>query len=114
MRKNPKTETSNDQALERAAHFFKALAHPARLAILKKLAAENTCNNGQLVEELPLARTTVFQHLKVLKEAGLIQGTVEGPHTCYCLNRASFREAKAAMAPYLELDEQAGGENYHC
>ncbi|GMQ82220.1 MAG: metalloregulator ArsR/SmtB family transcription factor [Rhodothermia bacterium] len=68
------------------AESARALGHPGRLAILEVLAHRNTCNCGELVDELPLAQATVSQHLKVLKSAGLIQGTIEGPRTCYCID----------------------------
>ncbi|MDF2999787.1 MAG: transporter related protein, partial [Xanthobacteraceae bacterium] len=66
---------------------LRALAHPARLAILRALAAADRCQCGQIVRGLTLAQSTVSQHLKVLKEAGLITGTIEGPRSCYCLDR---------------------------
>ncbi len=77
---------SFDEKLMQRAKMFKALAHPARLAILKYLAEIKTCITGDIAEELPLSRTTVNQHLKELRDAGLIQGTVEGVKTNYCLN----------------------------
>lgn len=75
------------------ASLARALGHPARLAILRVLAARDACVCGEIVDELPLAQSTVSQHLKVLKEAGLIQGTVDGPRTCYCLDRAAVAAA---------------------
>lgn len=75
----------NDELIEQAA-MFKALSHPARLQILQFLASTNSCITGDISDELPLGRTTVNQHLKELKEAGLIQGHVEGVKTNYCLN----------------------------
>jgi DNA-binding transcriptional ArsR family regulator len=72
------------------AVFAKALAHPARIAILKVLAEHDECICGQIVEMLPLAQSTVSQHLKELKEAGLILGEVDGPRSCYCINWKSF------------------------
>ncbi len=68
------------------ARCLKALAHPARLAIVRLLAERDECVCGDIVEDLPLAQSTVSQHLKALKEAGLIQGTVDGPSVCYCLD----------------------------
>jgi ArsR family transcriptional regulator, arsenate/arsenite/antimonite-responsive transcriptional repressor len=68
------------------AAYAKALAHPARIVILRELAKRGTCICGEIVEVLPLAQSTVSQHLKALKEAGLIEGEVEGPRSCYCLN----------------------------
>lgn len=78
--------------LQGCAELYKALAHPARLAILKYLAVTKTCITGDLAYELPLGRTTVNQHLKELKDAGLIVGTIEGVKTCYCLNLDKIRE----------------------
>lgn len=72
------------------AAFAKALAHPARIAILKILAEQNECICGKIVEVLPLAQSTVSQHLKELKNAGLIDGTVDGPKSCYCINWKAF------------------------
>lgn len=68
------------------ATMAKAIAHPARIAILQALLKKNTCVCGSLVEELGLAQATISQHLKELKNAGLIQGNVEGTSVCYCIN----------------------------
>ncbi len=74
------------------AEFAKALAHPARIAILKMLAQHNGCICGEIVEVLPLAQSTVSQHLKELKNARLIDGTVDGPRSCYCINWKAFEK----------------------
>lgn len=74
------------------AAFAKALSHPARIAILKALAQKNECICGELVDVLPLAQSTVSQHLKELKNAGLINGTVDGPRSCYCINWKAFEK----------------------
>jgi ArsR family transcriptional regulator len=74
------------QEEQELAEFAKALAHPARIAILKVLARRNECICGEIVEILPLAQSTVSQHLKELKNAGLINGSVDGPRSCYCIN----------------------------
>ena len=87
--------------LQECARMFKALAHPARLAILKYLAATRACITGDLADELPLGRTTVNQHLKELKAAGLIQGTTEGAKTCYCLNLKKIMKLKAISETFL-------------
>lgn len=87
----PKT-TSFTRKEQDLAAFAKALAHPARIAILKILAAQNECICGEIVEVLPLAQSTVSQHLKELKEAGLINGTVDGPKSCYCINWKAFEK----------------------
>ncbi|GIV61401.1 MAG: hypothetical protein KatS3mg044_0267 [Rhodothermaceae bacterium] len=96
-----KTEAFAKADVELAA-LAKALAHPARLAILRALASMQTCICGDLVEVLPLAQATVSQHLKVLKEAGLIIGEVEGPRVCYCLDVRALRRARAAFEAFFE------------
>src|SRR6187397_2030017 len=79
------------------ADLAKALAHPARIAILKVLAQHNECICGEIVEILPLAQSTVSQHLKALKDAGLISGTVEGTNSCYCIDWKAFSAFKEAF-----------------
>lgn len=79
------------------AAFAKALSHPARIAILKVLADRNECICGEIVEALPLAQSTVSQHLKELKNAGLIKGTIEGPKTCYCINWETLQQFSGAF-----------------
>ena len=74
------------------AEIAKALSHPARIAILKVLAQKNECICGEIVDVLPLAQSTVSQHLKELKNAGLIEGTVDGPRSCYCINWKEFEK----------------------
>ncbi len=76
----------------RIAGYASALGHPARIAIMEHLLRVNACICGDLVNELPLSQPTVSQHLKKLKEAGLIQGTIEGNAVCYCINPVSLRE----------------------
>ena len=68
------------------AVFAKALSHPARIAILKLLAQKSECICGEIVEVMPLSQSTVSQHLKELKIAGLIEGSIDGPRSCYCIN----------------------------
>ena len=74
------------------AAFAKAMSHPARISILKILAQRNECICGEIVDVLPLAQSTVSQHLKELKEAGLINGSVDGPRSCYCINWKAFEK----------------------
>ena len=76
------------------AKYAKALAHPARIAILQYLARQQSCVCGDIVEELPLSQSTVSQHLKELKEAGLIKGEIEGVKTCYCIDEKEWKMAK--------------------
>lgn len=78
----------------RLAELAKALSHPARIAILKMLATKNSCICGEIVDELPLAQATVSQHLKELKNVGLIKGEIDGPKVCYCLNEDGIKELR--------------------
>jgi predicted transcriptional regulator len=73
------------------AQLLKAMAHPARVAILQRILQSNTCICGDLVEELGLAQATISQHLKELKNAGIIQGTIEGVSVCYCINPETWK-----------------------
>jgi DNA-binding transcriptional ArsR family regulator len=77
------------------AIVLKALGHPARIAIMNYLTKMNECICGDLVNELPLAQPTISQHLKELKNAGLIQGTIEGTSICYCINPDGFEKVKS-------------------
>ena len=79
------------------AVLAKALAHPARVRILRFLAAKTGCICGEIVDELDLAQSTVSQHLKVLKEAGLVQGSIDGPRVCYCLEPRTMRRLRALI-----------------
>src|SRR5215831_15754152 len=74
------------------ANFAKAIAHPARIAILKMLAQRNECICGEIVDVLPLAQSTISQHLKELRMAGLVNGTTDGPRSCYCINWKAFEK----------------------
>ena len=94
------SETNLNQ--EQIARFAKAMGHPTRIAILQFLAKQSTCYFGDIHEELPIAKATVSQHLKELKEAGLIQGEVETPKVKYCINREKWRLAKALFAEFFE------------
>lgn len=94
----------------RLAAVAKALAHPARVEILTTLAARGTCVCGEIVDVLPLAQATVSQHIKVLREAGLVRGTADGARQCYCLDRealADAGEAFAALFRQFETDDAA-------
>lgn len=87
---------------EQVARFAKAMGHPARIAILQFLARQRTCYFGDIHVELPIAKATVSQHLKELKDAGLIQGEVETPKVKYCINRENWRLAKALFAEFFD------------
>lgn len=82
----------------RIARYARALAHPARVAILRILIRQQACICGDIVDVLPLSQSTVSQHLKELKEAGLIRGDVDGVRVCYCINEEAWSEAKESFA----------------
>ncbi len=85
------------EADEELASLAKALGHPARVQILRLLARREACICGDIVDELPLAQSTVSQHLKVLKESGLIRGDIDGPRVCYCVEPRVLRRLKALV-----------------
>ena len=95
---NPSTQDNVTAFDEELAAMARALSHPARVAIVRHLAEAGTCICGQIVEVRPLAQATVSQHLKVLKEAGLVQGEVDGPRTCYCVAPAGLKRFKELVA----------------
>lgn len=86
-----------DEADEELATLSKALGHPARVKIIRTLIRRNACVCGDIVDELPLAQSTVSQHLKVLKDAGLIRGDVDGPRVCYCIEPHALRRLRALV-----------------
>jgi len=75
-----------------------ALAHPARVRIVRLLLNRTSCMCGEIVEEMPLAQSTVSQHLKILKESGLVQGEVDGPRVCYCINKDALEKLKKLIS----------------
>jgi predicted transcriptional regulator len=85
----------------RLAVVLKAIAHPARIAILEHIIKANACICGDLVDELGLAQATISQHLKELKNAGLIQGTIEGASVCYCIEPKAWSLLKANMNSFF-------------
>ncbi|HMJ70377.1 MAG TPA: metalloregulator ArsR/SmtB family transcription factor [Cyclobacteriaceae bacterium] len=84
------------------AAIAKALGHPARIAILQFLIKTKACVCGDFVNELPLAQSTISQHLKELKNAGLIKGDVDGPSVCYCVDEKAWNKAKKQMGEFME------------
>jgi DNA-binding transcriptional ArsR family regulator len=82
--------------------YAKALAHPARVAILQLLLKKQACICGDIVEELPLSQSTVSQHLKELKAAGLIKGDIDGVRVCYCIDEKEWRAAQAYLHSFFE------------
>ena len=85
------------EADEELAVLAKAVGHPARVQIIRLLVRREACICGDIVDELPLAQSTVSQHLKVLKEAGLIRGEIDGPRVCYCVEPRAMRRLKALI-----------------
>ena len=101
-----------EKNLQKTAGLFKALGHPARLAILKYLADTRVCISGDISGELPLSRTTVNQHLRELKLHGLIKGEIEGAKVNYCIDRKKFSTMKSTLEKFLgEID---GCDNPDC
>ena len=86
---------------EQIARFAKALAHPARVAIMQFLAGQISCYFGDIHEELPIAKATVSQHLSELKEAGLIQGEIQTPKVRYCINRENWKLAQSLFCGFF-------------
>ena len=94
-----KKELSCDK--ERLARFAKALGHPTRIAIMQFLIRQQSCYFGEINEELPIAKATVSQHLKELKDAGLIQGEIELPKVKYCINKENWQLAKDLFGEFF-------------
>lgn len=98
-----KTEIFTEQQ-NQIASITKAIAHPARVAILQYLYKTNTCICGDLVNEIGLAQPTISQHLKALKNAGLIKGNIEGTSVCYCIDKNNWRTMKSVLNEFLDQD----------
>jgi DNA-binding transcriptional ArsR family regulator len=96
-----KINTYSEQEI-RLATYVKAFAHPARIAILNLLLQKKACICGDIVEELPLSQSTVSQHLKELKEVGLIKGNIEGVSVCYCINPVVWNEISDQLSIFFE------------
>lgn len=110
MALNKKSEFSS--ANQEIALFAKALSHPARVDILQHLSLQTNCICGELVDKMPLAQSTVSQHLKELKNAGLIKGVIEGPKTCYCIDFENFKVLYNKLTEYL--DQIKTSQNQKC
>jgi len=85
----------------RIARYAKALSHPARIAILKLLIKKQACICGDIVDELPLSQSTISQHLKELKDAGLIKGDIDGAKVCYCIDAEEWKAAQAYLNDFF-------------
>lgn len=95
-----KTEAYTLEQIE-VAQLFKALGHPARIAIVEYLIERKTCVCGEVVEELKLSQSTISQHLKALKDAQLIKGEISGVKTCYCINEEKIELLKTIIKQYI-------------
>ena len=102
-----KKESYSQQDIE-LAKLAKALSHPARISILRTIAEQKTCLCGEVVEVMPLAQSTVSQHLKELKNANLIIGEIEGPKSCYCIN---WQTVKKLISMFQHFNDSL---NKHC
>lgn len=99
----PRTKIDSFKAKEiKLSRLAKALSHPARILILKTLAKQNECVCGEIVDTIPLAQATVSQHLKELKNIGLIQGEIDGPRSCYCLDPDVVKEFSTILNEFLD------------
>ncbi|HLF34103.1 MAG TPA: metalloregulator ArsR/SmtB family transcription factor [Cyclobacteriaceae bacterium] len=96
-----KAEVFNDQQ-NKMARYAKAFAHPARVAIIEYLVKAEACICGDLVGELPLAQSTISQHLKELKNIGIITGEIEGPRINYCINEKAWAEARSMLGKLMD------------
>ena len=97
------TGTAITENQKKAARYAKALGHPIRLYVLELLSNQSCCYSGELSEELPIAKSTLSQHLKELKDAGLIQGEIESPRIRYCINQKNWEEAQSLLKQVLKM-----------
>ena len=99
---NKKKELTDNQI--KIARYAKAMGHPTRIAILEFLLKQESCYFGDIHEELPIAKATVSQHLKELKESGLIQGEIEAPKVKYCINKENWKHASELFSSFFKND----------
>lgn len=97
--------TEFDFAEQEIAKYAKALSHPARIAILNLLFQKGLCICGDIVEELPLSQSTVSQHLKELKNAGIIYGEIDGPRVCYCIDENVWNKLESCFSSFLRKEK---------
>jgi DNA-binding transcriptional ArsR family regulator len=88
---------------QKAARYAKALGHPIRMYVLELLSHQSCCYSGDISDELPIAKSTLSQHLKELKDAGLIQGEIEAPRIKYCLNKENWKEAQLLFKEFFGI-----------
>jgi len=101
MSKNVKDTITGEQ--RKIARYAKAMGHPIRMYVLELLSKQSCCYSGDLTDELPIAKSTLSQHLKELKEAGMIQGEIEAPKIRYCLNKETWKEAKTLFKSIFNM-----------
>ena len=89
---------------QKAARYAKAMGHPIRMYVLDLLSKQSCCYSGDLTEDLPIVKSTLSQHLKELRDAGLIQGEIETPRIKYCLNKENWKEAQDLFRKFLKMD----------
>lgn len=87
----------------KVARYAKAMSHPVRMYVLELLSRQSCCYSGDLTEELPIAKSTLSQHLRELKDAGLIQGEIEAPKIKYCIHQENWKEARFLFKKYLKI-----------
>lgn len=98
------TEKAISEKKKKTARYAKALGHPVRIYIMELLSEQSCCYSGDLSEVLPIAKSTLSQHLKELKAAGLIQGEIEAPKIKYCINKENWEEARRLFKIMLKID----------
>jgi DNA-binding transcriptional ArsR family regulator len=91
---------------QKAARYAKAMGHPIRMYVLDLLSKQSCCYSGDLTEYLPIVKSTLSQHLKELRDAGLIQGEIEAPRIKYCLNKENWKEAQDLFRKFLKIDQE--------
>jgi len=96
-------ESAYTEKQEKIARYAKAMGHPVRMYVLELLSNQNCCYSGNLSDELPIAKSTLSQHLKELKDAGLIQGEIEAPRVKYCINKENWKEVQLLFKQFLKI-----------
>lgn len=91
---------------KKMARYAKAMGHPIRMYVLELLSKQSCCYSGDLTENLPIAKSTLSQHLKELKDAGLIQGEIQAPKIKYCINKVNWEEAQTLFKDFLKLSQE--------
>ncbi|MBN1950038.1 MAG: winged helix-turn-helix transcriptional regulator [Bacteroidales bacterium] len=97
------SKVSPTERQKKIARYAKAMGHPTRMYVLELLSKQSCCYSGDLTEELPIVKSTLSQHLKELKNAGLIQGEIEAPKIKYCINKENWKEAQSLFKEFLKL-----------